>query len=107
VVLESETTTVKQWAANLSERFLLCRELGHNWKPLTARWDGPGGIFVRTLRCTRCRTERHQSLTRRGHVLQSNYTYPEGYTMTGLGRIVGEDRDQLRLESITRHLTED
>lgn len=96
---------VEDFAAKLSVSFLQCRELGHVWKPYTAAFDQEHNSFARVLRCPRCRTERHETLSTRGAKLASHYVYPEGYTTDGLGRIVGEGRDALRVESITRTLT--
>lgn len=95
-------TDVAEFAASLSESFLLCREMGHNWRPYTARWDDEHVVYDRIIRCSRCYTERHQTLSPRGHVLSSGYNYPDGYQSHGLGRLDGESRDQIRLESLLR-----
>jgi hypothetical protein len=97
--------TVEEFAAHLSISFLQCRELGHVWKPWTARRDEEHNTFERSLRCPRCKTKRHETLSMRGAKLRSYYEYPEGYTTDGLGRIVGEGRDALRVESLIRTLT--
>lgn len=97
---------VEQFAAELPEKFLHCRELGHLWRPFKAGRHPDGG-FERTLRCTRCRTRRHQSLSSRGMILSNRYEHPEGYLSLGLGRIAGEGRGLLRLESLSRILVED
>ena len=94
---------VESFAAGLDQSHLLCRELGHLWSPWTAGLTDGGG-YVRILRCPRCLTERHQVLDGRAHVVSNVYRYPDGYQHKGLGRIVGEGRDMLRLESITRTL---
>jgi len=96
---------VEEFAANLSISFLQCRELGHNWRHFTARRDEEHNCFERALRCTRCKTKRLETLSFRGAKLRSYYEYPEGYTTDGLGRIVGEGRDALRVESMIRSLT--
>lgn len=84
----------------LPDRFLLCRELGHTWKPWTASFDGTA--YDRTLRCPRCKTERHQVLSRYGSVVSNRYSYPDQYLVKGLGHLDGSDRDALRLASVTR-----
>lgn len=99
------TEEVESFAAGLPKRFLLCRTLQHNWSPWTARLADGGG-FEQVLRCTRCHSERHQLLTPRGHVVSETRTYPDGYLHKGLGRIAGEGRDAIRLESITRQMGE-
>lgn len=96
---------VEEFAQGLSISFLQCRELGHIWKPWGARRDDEHNTFERSLRCPRCKTKRHETLSMRGAKLRSHYEYPEGYTTDGLGRIVGEGRDALRVESMIRTLT--
>lgn len=95
---------VADFAAGLSEAHLACRDYGHSWTPATARWDSELRAFARTLRCVRCHTERAQWLSQYGHPLRGHYVYPEGYQALGLGRLDGESRDVLRLESVSRLL---
>lgn len=97
---------VKSFAASLPEKYLHCRELGHLWRPYRAGRHPDGG-FERTLRCSRCRTRRQQSLSSTGMVLTNQYIHPEGYLSEGIGRIVGEGRGILRLESIMRVLPDE
>ena len=65
---------------------LECRDLGHNWRhhhdERTTSTRGVVIEFVRTLRCTRCKTERVEvialpSLRR----IRVGYAYPDGYRM--------------------------
>ena len=91
---------IADFAQGLKESFLYCREMGHNWRPLSAGRFKDGG-FERILRCSRCRTERHQEITARGIILSNIYKHPEGY-LSDIGRIVGDGRGILRLESIRR-----
>lgn len=93
---------VGAFAAKLPENFLLCREIGHNWKPWAAQWVPEDQCYERVLRCTRCKTRRNQTLSSQGAVIASNYEYPDGYEHKGFGRISGQGRDTLRLESLTR-----
>jgi hypothetical protein len=101
---EAEPNEVEQWAHTLKQSFLLCRELGHNWRPHTARYVPEQRAYERSLRCTRCYCERRQVLNGNGGIVSSSYVHPEGYLHKGLGRIVGEGRDTLRLESLTRFI---
>jgi hypothetical protein len=101
---EADANEVEQWAANLKQSWLLCRELGHTWKPHAARYVAEQHVYERSLRCTRCFTERRQLLSGHGHVVSSQYVHPDGYLHKGLGRISGEGRDVLRLESLTRFI---
>lgn len=91
---------VAEFASGLAISWLHCRELGHNWRPWTAA--AKNGGFERALRCTRCRTERWEILTSTGAKVRGHYVYPDGYLHEGLGRIVGDGRDVLRLESLSR-----
>lgn len=96
---------VESFAKGMRVSHLQCRELGHNWRPWVARYDSEHNAYERALRCTRCRTERWESIGLSGAKLGARYVYPEGYTAPeGMGRIVGEGRDALRLESLTRSL---
>lgn len=97
----AELDDVRDFAEGLKETFLHCRELGHNWRPYSAG-SHPDGGYERTLRCTRCKTRRVQELSNRGMVLTNKYIHPEGYLHEGMGRIVGEGRGLLRLESLKR-----
>lgn len=91
------------WAAALTDAALLCRDVGHYWRPFTASWERESRSYHRVLRCGRCRTERHQLLDSRGHPVSGHYVYPEGYLApAGTGRLVGDERDTLRLESVVR-----
>lgn len=93
---------VAEFAQHLPEKYLHCREMGHNWRPFDVGRHKDGG-FERTLRCVRCRTKKVQHLTVEGMLLGSTrYEHPDGFLAEGLGRIVGEGRGQLRLESIKR-----
>ena len=98
---EAALGDVRDFAESLPERFLYCREMGHNWKPFSAGRYQDGG-FERVLRCTRCRCKRFQTIDSRGLIYKSHYEHPEGYLTKGIGHIVGEGRGVLRLESIKR-----
>lgn len=100
---EASTEEVASFARGLPAKFLECRELGHMWRPFTVRLADGGG-YDRVLRCPRCRTERWQLLSTFGSLVSNHYKYPEGYANAGHGRIVGDGRDVLRLESVTRQL---
>lgn len=95
---------VAEFAKDLSMAYLLCRELGHNWRPWTAK--AIHGGYERALRCTRCKTERWETLSSTGTKIKGHYVYPENYLHEGLGRIVGDGRDALRLESLSRALAD-
>ena len=102
--LYADVDEVKDFAAELPDRFLECREMGHNWRPHTGKYVD-GDSVERTLRCSRCYTKRVQEISLQGVVLRRHYEHPEGYLHVGMGRIVGEGRDALRVESLTRFMT--
>lgn len=103
---EAEPSEVEQWAHTLKQNWLLCRELGHNWKPHTARFVTEYRAYERILKCPRCTAERHEVLDSTGSKVSSHLIYPKGYLHQGLGRIVGQSRDTVRLESLTRFITQ-
>lgn len=102
---DADVSEVEQFAHGLSMNYLQCRELGHNWRPHTARWVQDQGCYERVLRCVRCQTLRIQLLDQYGAIISSSYKHAEGYLHKGMGRIVGESRDIVRLESLTRFLS--
>jgi hypothetical protein len=94
---------VQAWADELPDRYLLCRDLGHTWKPFTARWDAEARAYVRELKCSRCKAIRSQHLDAYGSVVSGGYDYPDGYQApAGTGRITGDGRGALRLSSTLR-----
>lgn len=98
----AETGEVEEFAAELPETFLHCREMNHNWRPHKVGRHEDGG-YARVLRCVRCKTTKTQHLDLVGMIVgSSKYEHPEGYLHKGMGRIVGEGRGKLRLESIKR-----
>jgi hypothetical protein len=88
---------------DLSDKFLLCRTLGHSWD------DNPNPQFLAPdksyvgaikLRCTRCRTERYDYIDKRMEVWKRFYRYPKGY-----GQLKpGYKKPQLRAELFNRSL---
>lgn len=96
-----ELGKIEDFANDLSDAHLQCREMNHRWSAFTAGRHEDGG-YVRVLRCTRCYAKKHQDLSPRGMVMRSWYTYPEGYLTKDIGRIVGEGRGVLRLASVLR-----
>lgn len=96
------TISADTFAASLSDRLLHCRELGHTWRPWGASDEPESRCYVRTTRCSQCRTERHWIIDYRGHVISSHYTYPKGYLATHVEP--GYSRDTFRLEAVLREL---
>jgi hypothetical protein len=92
------------FAGRLSAGQLHCRELGHVWRPSTVVYDRRLRLYTRTLRCTSCRTERHQDIDSTGGVVSNYYSYPNGYLAKNVTERVY--RDTFRLEAILRELHE-
>lgn len=90
------------WAGELSDAHLLCRDIGHRWQAARA-FQNEGGTFERVLRCSRCHTERTQTITRDGYTGGNSYTYPAGYLAPkGIGSYDVDARADLRMASILR-----
>ena len=99
---------VAAWSENLPDSFLLCRDMGHTWRPFRAYYSTELHAYERVLRCGRCKTERKQSIAENGLILSGSYDYPDGYTApAGTGRIDGNGRGALRLESVLRLIGKD
>lgn len=102
---DAERVPVETFAHGLGDKVLACRELGHIWRPATVEVVREGrslGGYVRTFRCSQCRTERHQVLDSRAGIVNNRYVYPDGYLATHVDG--GFSRDVFRLESISRWL---
>lgn len=99
--LWADNDEIAKFAEDLSEEFLMCREMGHRWLPHQAEQHNDGS-FTRVLRCPRCRTRKVQSISARGVIEGTQYKHPDGYLHEGMGRIAGDGRGVLRLESIKR-----
>lgn len=78
--------------------YLVCRDLQHAWKPLTAKKVASG--YVRTLRCSRCGAIKDQTLDWAGYITGSTMSYPHGYLREGEGRLTKDDRAELRLGNL-------
>jgi hypothetical protein len=98
----AEPKAVKEAAKDWNDAILECRTYGHNWQPLRATYNARLLFYAVVQICPRCGTQRNMEIGSRGQVYASWYTYPEGYLLSGLGRITGDARDTLRMETITR-----
>jgi hypothetical protein len=93
---------------SLPVQFLQCRDFGHTWRPLHARWVPQDNRYEAELKCPRCKTIRTRYLSSRGELLTNKYEYEDGYQMPkGMGRLEGEERDLIRLTSIQSILVVD
>lgn len=101
---------INEWAQSLPTNYLQCRDFGHSWRPFTARWVAEERAYESQLRCGRCKTVRYRWISRTGEQLGAHYDYAPGYLASkpkGIGRLVREDRNWLRLESVLRVLPDD
>jgi len=100
---QSTEPQVLDWAGDLPASFLLCRDMGHTWKPYTAEYLTGERQYRRVLRCARCHTERVQFLSITGHIEAGHYVYPDGYAMPKQsGGYTMAVRDLCHLTSVTR-----
>lgn len=93
---------VKRLARNLTDEALACRDVGHTWRMY--RLVKVRGGYNRDLFCPTCKTSRHEFINRNGEKLSTHYTYPDGYQIKGVGRLMGNARNTLRLESVIRNM---
>lgn len=91
---------VKHLAEELSEAYLHCRDYGHQWRMANA--ERKGRTRTRTMFCPSCKYNKYQTFDSRGVLIEQKHDYPEGYLIKGLGRIVGDTKGLIRLESIDR-----
>lgn len=70
------------------------------WLPFQARYIPQRKHYEERLMCDRCKTVRVRLLTNTGAQLANSYRYPDGYAMTGHGRLTGTDRDAVRWASL-------
>lgn len=84
----------------MSDQYIQCRDFGHTWT--LWRVFRKKGYFERQLHCRRCKTNRTQTLSNRGEVLHSHYQYEEGYQLKGMGRMLADGKNVLRVEAMSR-----
>lgn len=93
-----------EWAQDLNDAFLECRDERHDWRRVSAKWLPEASVYERTRKCRRCKTVKTQTLSEFGTVVSNSYDYPDGYQTTGLGRLAGDSLAAMRLVSLTREL---
>lgn len=79
---------------------LLCRDFGHSWRPWDVEYIPQRHQYVEALVCARCETVRRRLLDEYGALLANSYSYPNGYLIEGMGRLTGDDRNDLRLAGL-------
>lgn len=91
-----DSERVDELDSSYPDRFLECRSIGHQWQ-LVGYYHAYGEI-VRSLHCPRCNTDRHDRWTRGGARLGNNYTYTDGYGISG----GGVTKHEVRQETLRR-----
>lgn len=95
---EEAAQAAKEWDITILE----CRTYGHSWRSQTTVFVKRYRYYKATQICTRCETVRHQELSQAGIVYASWYTYMDGYLSSGIGRIAGDAKGQLRVATLNR-----
>lgn len=98
----ADTSEVERQAKKWSTATLECRSYGHLWRPSTAQHFPKLRYWYVVRKCGRCTTERHEELDEYGRVFSKWYRYAEGYLTENLGRITGDGRGVLRLQTVLR-----
>jgi hypothetical protein len=84
------------------DRWLICRDIGHSWKPGALHKTAEHIYFRRELACRNCKTVRTDVYSLWGSRVGSpTYRYPDGYQLSGL-RDWGVSRDDFRREVMKR-----
>lgn len=101
--------------ADLTDKHLLCRDLGHRW----AKWahhtrlvewaNERVAVVERIVRCTVCRTVRTEQMRRSdGVMIRRRYSYPDGYRFArGVVGKGGLSKAPFRTEWMARVVKED
>lgn len=99
----SDGSDFDEWVHALPPEHLSCRDFGHVWRAMTARWDEEHHSYTRTMKCTRCKTNRTQTVGADGSVDRSSYNYEPGYQAPkGTGFMDRDARATMRLLSTLR-----
>lgn len=99
----ADPAEVERECRDWSDEFLECRTYNHNWLPQRATWNAEYAYYHIVQVCRRCKSERRMDMNRRGHLLaKPTISYSEGYLSKGLGRLMGDSRDIIRLAAVTR-----
>ncbi len=100
----AQATGTLVWAQKLGDNELFCRDLGHVWASLKANENSRKRVFIQTLQCPRCLTQRIRVIhVTTGEILATNYIYQPTYLVpNGIGRLSAGVRGELRVTSIRR-----
>lgn len=93
---------VAKFAASLDIKPLICRSSSHVWAALTSSVRQVEGHLHWTTDCDQCGTTRTVVYTADGYIVSRRYEYPEGYLLSGLGRVDRHSRALMRVEMFSR-----
>lgn len=101
----ADPEAVREHLAGNPAAWALCRELGHSMSRIRAGLSEAKGAYESTLRCSRCKTKKHQVIDSVGVVIASEYEYPDGYLLPeGTGRIDSAARGAIRTDAIVAQI---
>lgn len=86
----------------LRDEYVKCRSWGHEWDTFNPLRRRAGWGTLLSLRCTRCGTERHDTIDAHGEVSAREYKYADGYQLTGTARGDRATAAQVRVEVLKR-----
>lgn len=108
-VKHASESDVRGAVGEWSDGVLSCRMYGHRWEPYRATINKRHGFIYVERICKQCwidkdcpPTIKHEEMSLRGRVYSSWYSYAAGYLTDGMGRIIGDARDALRLGAVSR-----
>lgn len=98
----------RSYLDDIPESYLDCRAMTHNWRRTKLSKDTRAKLWVQTLTCQRCLTERVITLTLTGAIVSSHYAYSENYLLKSApkGGLSQDDRATLRIRALTRATTD-
>lgn len=98
--LHAVEAQLKVW----SDQIVMCRAYGHDFKPYSVQPNPKLGYF-KVVRLCHCKAEHHSEVSiASGRVFSSwiDYQHTDGYLLEGVGRVIGDGRDRVRLDAILR-----
>lgn len=69
--------------SRLDDEYVKCRSWGHEWDDFMPLRRRAGWGTLLSLRCSRCGTERHDTIDAQGDLSAREYKYPENYKAAG------------------------
>ena len=92
--------------AELPDKYLLCRDLAHNWDGYDVAAISPN-VVEEIVRCTRCRSRKGRYVNVATGAIVRGWRpvlYAEGYLLKGSGHVTAESRASVRRAKFARNL---